>query len=256
MLAQRREPNRAQSSHIRHNVNDLAYETYDASPRTYLESRCKEGEYLTVKRTLIALVAALLATGAAPVLAASSIDVPVASNAPTIDPRADEMAFDPAAIAQLSWNTTKSNAASESTTARVVTDGKFLYVRFDAQQNERIGSDDAVWVDFWPSGANGTFYRFAAMPDGTPKATASNGATVPAWQTSGATFVGGYTVTMKIPLAALRGAQASGPWNVQFARSIGATGQQLVWSHGEAVASADDVAQAGTMTLPASVGSL
>lgn len=212
-----------------------------------------------MKHLSIALVGALLAVGATPALAASEITIPVASTAPSTDPGSDETTFDPAAIAQLSWDSTTSKAAAESTTARITTDGKFLYVRFDAAQNERVASaqpvngksdGDLVWIDLWPAGANGALYRYAASPDGSGSATTSTGAAAPAMQSSGTTFPGGYTVTMKIPLAALRGVQGGGAWNVQLARSIHATGQQLVWSHEGDTATADDLASAGTMTLP------
>lgn len=210
-----------------------------------------------VKRLIIAFAGALLAAAALPVLAASSLDVPTASAAPSVDPRADDTAFDPSAVAQLSWNATQTRAADEQTTARIATDGKFLYVRFDAAQKERIVSaqpadgksdGDLVWIDLQPSGASGPLYRFAASPDGSSGATASNGA-APQFQASGATYDGGYTVTMKIPLATLRSAQSGASWSAQFARSIHSSGQQFVWSHD------GNVAQAGTMTMPASVGS-
>lgn len=209
-----------------------------------------------MKRIMIALVGALFATGAVPALAASSIDVPTSATAPSVDPRADDATFDPSAVAQLAWDSTKLHPASEQTMARVATDGKFLYVRFDASQSERIvssqpvdgkSSGDLVWIDLQPSGASGPLYRFAASPDGSNGATASDG-TAPVFQASGATFSGGYTVTMKIPLAELHGVAAGGPWNAQFARSIQATGDRLVWSHD------GNVAQAGTMTMPTAVG--
>jgi len=207
-----------------------------------------------VNRSLIALLGTLLAAGALPALAATNLTVPVSANAPSIDPRADDYTFDPAAIAQLSWNSTQSKSAAEQTTARITSDGKYLYVRFDATQNERIvnaqpvngkGAGDLVYVDLWPSGASGTMYRYAASPDGSSSATASNGATAPAAQTAGASFPGGYTVTMKIPLAGLNASN----WNVQFGRNVAANGQQMVWSHEGAQANPDDVASAGTMTL-------
>ncbi|MEO6835034.1 MAG: hypothetical protein ABI231_03890 [Candidatus Tumulicola sp.] len=209
-----------------------------------------------MKRIIIALVGALLAAGALPALAASSIEVPTITTAPSVDPRADDATFDPSAVAQLSWDSAQSRPAAEQTMARVATDGKFLYVRFDASQKERIVSaqpvggksdGDLVWIDLQPSGASGSTYHFAASPDGSNSATASNGA-APAFQAAGSTFVGGYTVTMKIPLAALRGVQTGGPWTAQFARSIHSTGDQFVWSH------EGNVAQAGTMTLSAAVG--
>ncbi|MGA8533985.1 MAG: sugar-binding protein [Candidatus Tumulicola sp.] len=209
-----------------------------------------------MKRIIIAATAALLAAGALPALAASAIDVPTASTAPSVDPRADDTAFDPSAIAQLSWNSTQTRDADESTTARVTTDGKYLYVRFDAAQKERIVSaqpvdgksdGDLVWIDLQPSGTSGPLYRFVSSPDGSSGATASSG-TAPAFQASGATYDGGYTVTMKIPLASLRGMSSAGSWNAQFARSVHASGQEYVWSHD------GNVAQAGTMTMPAAVG--
>jgi hypothetical protein len=206
-----------------------------------------------VKPLPLALAAMLAASGIAPALAATDLAVPVASTAPTIDPNADETSFDPAALAQLSWNSTKSGAADETTDAHITTDGKYLYVRFDASQKERIVSDggkssgDLVWVDLWPNGSSGASYRFAASPDGSAVATASTG-TAPSVQASGATYPGGYTVTMKIPLAEMGATAGAGPWNVQFARSVHASGQQMVWSH-TGGSSPDDLAAAGTMTL-------
>jgi hypothetical protein len=205
-----------------------------------------------VKILTIALAGALVAAGATPVLAAApTLDVPIASSAPSMDPSADETTFDPSAIAQLSWTNSGAHAA-ESTDAHISTDGKFIYVRFDATQNERIGSGDNVGIDLWPSGSTGNLYRFAASPDGTKDANAAASTAAPSWDAKGTAFPGGYVVTMKIPLAGL-GISGSAPLNVQFVRSIGANGQQLVWSHDGATAPADDLAQAGTMTLPSAV---
>jgi hypothetical protein len=208
-----------------------------------------------VKISSIALAAALVAASATPALAAApTLDVPIASSAPSMDPRADETSFDPAAFAQLSY-TNAGTKSTEGTDAHISTDGKFLYVRFDASQKEKIGAGDSVGIDLWPSGSSGTLYRFAASPNGTKDANAAATAAAPSWDASGSTFDGGYAVTMKIPLAGLHGVSGNGPWNVQLVRSIGSTGQQLVWSHDGATAPADDLAQAGTMTLPAAVSS-
>ena len=208
-----------------------------------------------MKSMTLVLAAAVLAATATPVLAASNIAVPTAATAPSVDPRSDDTTFDPAAIAQLGWNSTQSRDANEETTARISTDGKFIYVRFDAAQNERIASEsvtgassdgDLVWIDLQP-GANAPSYRFVANPSGASGATASGSSAAPAFTAAGATYDGGYTVTMKIPLAQLSGAQ-SGSWSAQFGRTVHATGQQFVWSHD------GNVAQAGTLTMPASVG--
>ena len=207
-------------------------------------------------RIILSTAAIWLAATMTPVWAASSIEVPTSPTAPSVDPRADDATFAPAAIAQLGWNSTQSRDADEETTARVSTDGKNLYVRFDATQRERIVSasvvdgrsdGDLVWIALQPSGASGATYTFAASPDGTSGAATAPSSTAPAFKASGATFDGGYTVTMAIPLSALRGAQG-GAWSAQFGRSVHASGQQFVWSHD------GNVAQAGTMTMPASVG--
>jgi hypothetical protein len=209
-----------------------------------------------VKISTIALAAALVAASATPAFAATStLDVPVAKTAPTLDAHADESAFDPSALAQLSFSTS-GDKAKESTDVHLTTDGTFLYVRFDASQSEKIGSSDRVGIDLWPSGSSGSLYRFASSPDGTKDANAAATAAAPSWVVSSNEFDGGYTVTMKIPLAGLHGVSGTGPWNVQLVRSIGATGQQLVWSHDGTSAAADDLAQAGTMTIPAAVSSL
>jgi hypothetical protein len=201
----------------------------------------------------IALVGALVAAGVTPALAAGpSLDVPIASRAPSMDPTSDEAKFDPAALAQLAWTSTGDQAA-EPTDVHVTTDGKYLYVRFDAIQNEKIGSGDSVGIDLWPSGSGGSLYRFAVGPDATRTANDAAAAAAPGWKASAFAFTGGYTVTMQIPLAGLHGVASGGPWNVQLVRSIGANGQQLVWSHDGPSAPADDVAQAGTLNLPATV---
>lgn len=208
-----------------------------------------------MKPTMTLVLAGLaLAASALPASAASAISVPTSQTAPSVDPRADDSTFQPAAVAQLGWNSTQSRDANEETIARVTTDGKYLYVRFDASQQERIASaavtdaksdGDLVWIDVQP-GASGASYRFAAAPDGSSGASASQGS-APAFTASGATYDGGYTVTMKIPIAGLQGAQ-SGSWSVQFGRAVHASGQQFVWSHN------GNVADAGTMTMPTSVG--
>lgn len=209
-----------------------------------------------MKRIALALVGALVAAGAVPAYAASSLEVPTTSTAPSVNPHADDTSYNNAAVAQIGWNSAKSQNANEDTTARVATDGKNLYVRFDAVQTERIvssqpvdgkSSGDLVWVELQPGGTGATTYRFAASPDGASSATASSGA-APAFSASGATYDGGYTVTMKIPLAEISGAHAGGTWNAQFGRSIAGSGAQLVWSHD------GNVAESGTMTMPASVG--
>ncbi len=212
-------------------------------------------------KPFIALLGALLAGGALPALAAPTLAIPVASTAPSMSPNADITAFNPAAIAQLTWNAARAKDAGQETSAMLTTDGKNLYVRFDASQSQRIVSapfvdgtsrGDTVAVELWPAGASGPAYTFAAAPDGTPGARASSGP-APAFSSGGTTFPGGYTVTMTIPLAQLHGVAAS-DWKVQLVRTIASTGARYVWSHAASAPTDDALAQAGTMTLPAAVG--
>jgi hypothetical protein len=202
----------------------------------------------------LALAGTLFAASGAVALAASTLAVPMTAHAPSLDPGDDGTSFDPAAIAQLSWNAGSSRNADEETEARFSTDGRYLYVRFDATQNKQrivsaqpVSNGDSVWVEVQSAG-NGATYRFAASPSGTGEATASNGAAAPAFESHGAPNDGGYTVTMKIPLSSLPSANAGTPLNLQVGRTIHDGNEQLVWSHD------GNVASDGTMTLPASVG--
>lgn len=152
--------------------------------------------------------------------------------------------------------------AREATTAWIATDGKSLFVRFEALQREPIvatqhtndvgqGSDDAVWVDLWPGGPSGYMYQFQATPNGTHyQSSSENTAYSPTWESRGAVKDEGYTVTMRIPLGVLRGVSSSRPWKAQFVRQIQSTGEQEVWSFDVTQTNADDVAKAGAMTLP------
>ncbi|MBV8148217.1 MAG: hypothetical protein JO092_03910 [Candidatus Eremiobacteraeota bacterium] len=154
---------------------------------------------------------------------------------------------------------------------RVATDGKFLYVRFDAAQREPLvatqhsndtvagGSnfngglawtDDAVWVDLWPTGPAGFQYQFEANPNGAHnEASSENASFAPQWDSQGAHTSDGYTVTMAIPLAVVHGAHA-GTWRVQFVRYVRSTGELNVWSSDSAQTNPDDPARAGYVTLP------
>ena len=123
-----------------------------------------------------------------------------------------------------------------------MTDGNYLYVGFDAQQQQRISAgqhtndtslnnDDYVSVYFWPNGSNGFEYMFASNPNGTHVSMSSeNTSYAPVWRSAGKAHAGGYTVTMRIPLDAIKGA-GSGAWGLQFARFVATTQDDLVWQH-------------------------
>jgi len=213
---------------------------------------------------VLACLAAPLAAGEACAAAgASTIAVPRVAMAPPLDPRA-AAAWSGAASVRLERDVVHARAATETTTATIETDGRFLYARFTALQREGVvatqrsnnvgnGTDDEVWVDLWPSGTSGYEYQFIATPLGTQYQTSSENTTYqPTWSSAGAPDDGGYVVVMRIPLAALRGAH-SGAWRVQFVRLIHATGEEQVWSYGSAQTNPDDLAYAGTAKMPSLV---
>lgn len=197
----------------------------------------------------------------AAVLAAVSVTpLPVPMGSPPLQPTAAIAAWTSPEVA-LHWDVLHREAADERTVAHIATDGHFLYVRFDAQQREYIaaaqhsndvgqGNDDAVWIDLWPNGLHGFYYQFQVTPNGTHyQASSENTSYSPSWESYGRVDRGGYTVTMKIPLNAIRGVHP-GEWVVQFVRYVHATGAQYVWTYDSAQTSPDDQARAGRMVMP------
>lgn len=200
-----------------------------------------------------------------------SLAIPAAQVAPPLDPAAGPAAWGQFPGLSLSGDVAHGGTAAEGTTVHVATDGKFLYVRFDAVQHEpviavqqsndtvtggsNIGggiaySDDAVWVDLWPTGAGGFNYQFEANPKGTHnEASSENAAFAPQWESHGHSNGDGYTVTMAIPLTVIHGAHA-GDWRMQFVRYVRSTGALNVWSFDSAQSNPDDVSRAGTVTVP------
>jgi len=215
-------------------------------------------------------VATIALAGTAPTAAAdaaaetaAAIAVPKVTAAPPLAPG------EPAAAAwsgvpeeTLTWDVTHGRHATESTTARVASDGTYLYVRFEAKQHETIdasqrtndvggGSDDEVYVDLWPNGANGFMYQFIATPIGTHyESSSENNAFQPTWYSKGALVDGGYNVDMKIPLAVIRGSQAGGAWRAQLVRVVHATGEEQLWSYGDSQVNPDDLYYSGTFHMP------
>lgn len=200
-------------------------------------------------------------------------DVPKLPGDPLLDPAAPPSSWADSPELALTWDVVHGHAASESTTVRVATDGKFLYVRFDAKQNGPVvvsqhsddvitggsngnggtvswSNDDAVWVDLWPTGPAGFQYQFESNPGGSHnEASSENTAFAPHWESRGATHDGGYTVTMAIPLRVIHGLHA-GAWRAQFIRYIRSTGAEDVWSYDAQQTQADDASRSGTITIP------
>jgi len=201
-----------------------------------------------------------------------SLLVPAVASAPSLDPRVSVASSWPTTAAiTLRWNVAQAQPATDSTSVRAATDGRFLYVRFDADQSEPIiaaqhsddtvpgvsnangviaWGDDAVWVDLWPTGPGGFQYQFEANPNGSHnEASSENAAFAPRWESHGAKSDGGYTVTMALPLSVVHGAHV-GSWRMQFCRYVRSTGALDVWSYDPAQTTPDDAKRAGDVTVP------
>ncbi len=224
---------------------------------------------MIVRISRLACAAAIAASTARavayPQLSVPQIAVPQSADL-SLDPNAPTTYWAKAASLNLPWDDVRSRPASEPTKAFIATDGRALYLRFDAKQREPIvaqqhtndvgqGSDDAVWVDLWPNGISGYFYQFYSTPNGTHyEYSSENTAYSPNWESQGAAHSDGYTVTMKIPLEVLRNARG-GTWKAQFVRYVRATGEQQVWSYDRVQMQPDsygnaDYAHAGSIALP------
>jgi hypothetical protein len=215
-----------------------------------------------------------LAAPAAAATPAPTLTVPTLTAAPPLDPAAAAGDWAQAATVQLEHDLTRRGTSVEPTTVRVATDGRFLYVRFDAVQHAPVvatqhsndvvtggnagnngtiawGNDDAVWVDLWPTGPGGFAYQFEANANGSHnEASSENAAFAPQWDSRGAVTPAGFTVTMAIPLAVLHGAH-TGTWRAQFVRYARAGGAQDVWASGDGHTVPDSLAYAGAIAVEA-----
>jgi hypothetical protein len=219
----------------------------------------------------IAVAIALLFAAAIPARAVTSgtignLSVTTVTAPPPLDPKADVSAWGAIAPVTLAWDVQHERPASELTTARLATDGKFVYARFDVVQREGLlqnqhtnnvgdGTDDEVWVDLWPSGNKGFYYQFAATSNGTHfQYSSENTAYEPTWESYGTAYPGGFTVTMKIPINVMRGTGAAADWKAQFVRVVRSTGERQIWSYAPAQSNGDDVTFAGSLSGMAAAG--
>ncbi len=200
-----------------------------------------------------------------------TLGVPAIASPPPLAPNAPVSAWSAASPIKLTWDVAHGRKAEQATTAYVSSDGRYLYVRFDASQrdvpivatqranNTVVGgsninggiawTDDVVWVDLWPTGPGGFQYQFESNPLGAHnEASSENVDFAPHWRSYGAVTAHGYVVTMAIPLAVIHGAHA-GVWRLQFVRYVRATGALDVWSAGDAQTNPDDPAYAGSGTF-------
>jgi hypothetical protein len=193
------------------------------------------------------------------VAAMLTLAVSTVQSGPPIDGSLNHEAWRTAKSVTLDWDLQGHKRAPDPTTVYIETDGRNMYIAFDAKQRSAIvatqrtndageGSDDEVSVDFWPGGQNGFFYQFSANPIGTHyQSSSENSGYRPTWWSSGSVKNGGYTVTMKIPLSALHGTSAQS-WLVQFSRKVEATGDVNVWSYNANQTDPTSSVYAGTLT--------
>jgi hypothetical protein len=211
-----------------------------------------------------ALAAALWFSSCLPAMAAAAstadvdaVDVPVLKPPPQITGPID-LAWTNAAKLTLPTNFTARRAADEPTEVYVGQDNANLDVAFVVTQREpvlsaqetngsSVTSDDYVMVYLWPQGTQGFAYSFAANPRGARYQTSSeNSAYTPTWNSFGRTTPTGYTVTMQIPLSAIRSG-GSKNWRAQFARACVASNGLSVWTFSDREQNANDPAFAGTL---------
>lgn len=217
----------------------------------------------------IALTLAVL--GAAPALAVESTDgaltVPTIASPPPLVPDLSSPAWKQAATVTLGYDRQTHAASAEKTTAYVLTDGKALYVGFDAQQprtpivttqhtnNVGADTDDEVKVALWPGGRSGFNYQFVSTPIGTRyQVSSENSNYEPEWDAVAKMLPHEYIVVMRIPLGIVRGGSPN-TWMIQFSRWEPTTGSLYLWSGGPNIQGTSDANYARPLLhMPATAG--
>ena len=189
--------------------------------------------------------------------------LPVVATAPKIDGTIGDPVWHRAAKATLAWDFNHQRIASQPTEVYVLAGAADLYVAFVAHQTETITAtqrtndvpmpgDDVVRVYFWPGGTGGFEYGFISNPAGTRfEFSDENNLFAPHWASVSSRTAGGYIVTMRIPLNAMRASAAT--WFIQFDRRVHETNELFEWAHASAQDATDDERFAGLMRSPVSV---
>ncbi|MDQ2817103.1 MAG: hypothetical protein M3T49_02670, partial [Candidatus Eremiobacteraeota bacterium] len=159
-----------------------------------------------------------------------SLHVPIVASAPAVDGTLGSPVWQQALTVHLGYDRRTRGPTVEDTTVRLLSDGKALYVAFQAIQtrtpvvsNQRsnmvgVDTDDEVKVALWPGGSHGFSYQFIATPLGTRyQYSSENLAYEPTWDAVGRIGRNAYVVTMRIPLSIMRGARPEA-WLIQLAR--------------------------------------
>jgi len=207
------------------------------------------------------------AAGAAEENAPTALSIPTVASPPPIDGTLNSPVWQKGAKVTLGYDRQTHGASGETTTAYILTDGKALYVGFEAQQtrtsivatqrtnNVGVDTDDEVKINLWPGGKNGLSYQFISTPLGTRYQVSSENLTYePNWDAAGKVGDHVWYVTMRIPLDIMRGASQKN-WMVQFSRWEPTTGSLYLWSGGRDVTGTGDVNYARPLVnMPASIG--
>jgi len=184
--------------------------------------------------------------------AALSITIPTVASPPPVDGTLNSPVWQQGAKVTLGYDRQTHGAAAETTTAYLLTDGKALYVAFEAQQtrtpivatqhtnNVGVDTDDEVKINLWPGGASGLSYQFISTPLGTRyQVSSENLSYEPNWDAAGKIGNHVWYATMRIPLEIMRGAKQNA-WMVQFSRWEVTTGSLYLWSGGRDVTGTGD----------------
>jgi hypothetical protein len=209
----------------------------------------------TVLSALLMVSFPLQALSAVAVVESSplSLTIPVLSVPPQLTLDFAATPWTKAAKVDLGYDRLTHAPSSEPTNAYVWTDGKYLFVGFDATQtrsslvmnqhsnNVGVDTDDEVKISLWPGGRNGFNYQFIATPAGTKyQYSTENTNYEPTWDVITKTRSNGFSVAMRIPLNVMRGSHPH-DWLVQFTRWEVTTGSLYAWSGGENFQGTTDV---------------
>jgi hypothetical protein len=201
---------------------------------------------MSLRSVLAALVASI--TTAVPLagLTAQAQIVAVKVTAPpAIDGTVTGAPWDSALRAADFFDFTTRAAATLDTKAFLAYDDRNVYVAFDCaqpsvpiktsgNQNDLAASVvDYVELQIDPSGNGARIYRFDATPNGLRYQYSSESTRYsPSWTAAGKLAASGYSVTMAIPIAALRvQAAARQSWRINFVRHVADLGEDLTWSY-------------------------
>ena len=206
---------------------------------------------------LSAALAILCGAAAAAAVTDGSLEIPKTAVAPPIDGDLNNAAWKNALAVPYDFDLRLHQPSANKTTAYLMTDGKNIYIGFDAKQAEPItanqrtnnvglDTDDEVQIDLWPSGQHGFQYKFIATPNGTHyQFSSENNSYEPAWSSAGKILSGNeFTVTMRIPYAVMRGAKRDA-WRLQLVRMIAQSREDIVWLHGSSQQDHNDITYAG-----------